>query len=406
MITFWAIAGLLVVLTLALLLWPLMRPSARVATASPGLNQAVLRDQLREAERDLAADIISKERFDELKTELEARVLEDSVGYTEVAPQTAPARKTALVLALLIPVASVLAYRALGQPEAINPPHLAQEEQDTTELAKQMEGAVAQLAQKLKEKPDNAIGWHMLGRSYLLLQKPADAAAALRTAAQQAPSNPDVWADLADAVGMAQGATLVGEPTQLIQKALALKPDHGKALALAGSAEFEAGRFTQARAQWEKLLATVPADSEAAQGVRASIAQARAKEGSAAAPEAPAAQASTATLSGEVSLSPALAAKAKPEDTVFIFARAAEGPRVPLAVLKRRVADLPLKFTLDDTLAMQPDLKLSGFAQVVVGVRVSASGSATGQSGDLVGKSEPVSSKAQGVRVVIDQVTP
>jgi cytochrome c-type biogenesis protein CcmH len=177
-------------------------------------------------------------------------------------------------------------------------------------------------------------------------------------------------------------------------------------LALAGSAAFEAGRFAQARAQWEKLLATVPADSEAAQGVRASIAQARAKEGSAAAPEAPAAMASTATLSGEVSLSPALAAKAKPEDTVFIFARAAEGPRVPLAVLKRRVADLPLKFTLDDTLAMQPDLKLSGFAQVVVGVRVSASGSATGQSGDLVGKSEPVSSKAQGVRVVIDQVTP
>jgi cytochrome c-type biogenesis protein CcmH len=406
MTTFWALAGLLLALTLALLVWPLLRPSARVATASPGLNQAVLRDQLREAERDLAADVISKERFEELKTELEARVLEDSTGYTAVTPQRQPARKTALVLALAIPLASVMAYRALGQPEAMNPAPAAQVEQDATELAKQMEGAVAQLAQKLKEKPDNPVGWHMLGRSYLLLQKPPEAAAALRKAAELAPANPDVWADLADALGMVQGATLAGEPTQLIQKALALKPDHGKALALAGSAEFEAGRFAQARAQWEKLLATVPPESEAAQGVRASIAQARAKEGTGAAPEQAGATANAPALSGEVSLSPALAAKAQPQDTVFIFARAAQGPRMPLAVLKRRVADLPVKFSLDDTLAMQPNMKLSGFEQVVVGVRVSASGSATAQSGDLVGQSAPVSSNAKGVRVVIDQITP
>lgn len=421
---FWALAALLLALTLAPLLWALLRQRPATAqVAAPGLNLAVLRDQLAEAERDLAADVITHERFVELKAELERRVLEDVQPHAAPpAPAPArPARTTAVVLALALPLASVLAYRALGQPEALNPHVAAAEpEGDPAEMAKKMEAAVAQLAAKLKEKPDNPVGWHMLGRSYLLLQQPGPAVEALRQATAQAPDNPDAWADLADAVGLAQGAKLAGEPLGYIQKALALKPDHGKALALAGSAEFEAGRYAQARAQWEKLLRQVEPGSEAAQGIEASIAQARQREGlrgtAPAAPPAPATAADSAAnpatasagkaVSGEVSLSPALAAKAKPGDTVFVFARAAQGPRMPLAVLKLKVADLPRAFTLDDSQAMQPGMTISSVQQVVIGVRVSASGSASAQSGDLTGTSAPVAPGATGVKVVVDQVTP
>ena len=121
---------------------------------------------------------------------------------------------------------------------------------------------------------------------------------------------------------------------------------------------------------------------------------------------APAAASGGAKVSGKVSVAPALAGKAAPTDVVFIFARAASGPPMPLAVLRKQVKDLPVEFALDDSMAMAPNLKLSGFAEVVVGARISRSGSATPQSGDLQGLSRPVKVGASGVAVVIDTAVP
>jgi cytochrome c-type biogenesis protein CcmH len=201
-----------------------------------------------------------------------------------------------------------------------------------------------------------------------------------------------VLVDLADVLAMANGQRLAGEPEKLVERALQIDPQNLKALALAGSAAFERGNFARAAALWERMLPLVAADSEDARVVRENVAQARAKAGAA------------VKLAGTVSLSPKLKGKAAPDDIVFIFARAAEGPRVPLAVLRKQVRDLPLSFSLDDSMAMAPGMNLSGFARVVVGARISKSGGAAPQPGDLQGASAVVANDAAGVKVVIDRV--
>ena len=196
----------------------------------------------------------------------------------------------------------------------------------------------------------------------------------------------------ADVLAMANGQRLAGDPEKLVERALQIDPDNLKALALAGSAAFNRGDFARAAALWERMLPLVAADSEDARVVRENVAQARAKAGAA------------VKLAGTVSLSPKLKGKAAPDDIVFIFARAAEGPRVPLAVLRKQVRDLPLSFSLDDSMAMAPGMNLSGFARVVVGARISKSGGAAPQPGDLQGASAVVANDAAGVKVVIDRV--
>jgi cytochrome c-type biogenesis protein CcmH len=201
-----------------------------------------------------------------------------------------------------------------------------------------------------------------------------------------------VLVDLADVLAMANGQRLAGEPEKLVERALQIDPQNLKGLALAGTAAFERGDFARAAAFWERMLPLVAADSEDARIVRENVAQARAKAGAA------------VKLAGTVSLSPKLKGRAAPDDAVFIFARAAEGPRVPLAVLRKQVRDLPLSFSLDDSMAMAPGISLSGFPRVVVGARISKSGGAAPQPGDLQGASAVVANDAAGVKVVIDSV--
>ena len=149
-----------------------------------------------------------------------------------------------------------------------------------------------------------------------------------------------------------------------------------------------------------------PSRADAAAGKGKSGSPATASAARSTDPAGKAAAAKAAVISGQVSLSPALASAAGPDDTLFVFARAAEGPRAPLAVLRARVKDLPLAFTLDDSMAMSPELRLSRFPQVRVEARISRTGTASAQSGDLQGASAVVSSTTAGLKVVIDQKLP
>ena len=206
-----------------------------------------------------------------------------------------------------------------------------------------------------------------------------------------------------------------GKSLELIERALKADPTHWKALALAGTAAFNRKDYKGAVAYWERMKATVPPGSPIAGSIDASIAEARELGGLQAQPGArqvrprpsprrrrrrvPRPQAATlpgATIGGTVSLAPALAARAAPTDTVFIFARASEGPRMPLAILRKQVKDLPVAFTLDDSMAMAPNFALSNFPSVIVGARISKSGNASPQSGDLEG-SRPRSESARPV---------
>ena len=242
----------------------------------------------------------------------------------------------------------------------------------------------------------------MLARSYAALGRFGEAAAAYAHAVERLPGDAQVLADYADALAMAQGRRLQGEPEKIIARALQVDPDNVKALALAGTVAFDKQDYATAVAHWERILRLVPQDSELAQSVRASVAEAQALGGGSPAPRERITAAGNNAISGVVRLAPEFAAKVAPTDTVFIFARAADGPRMPLAIMRKQARELPATFTLDDSMAMTPDTKLSNFPRVVVGARISKAANATPQPGDLQGVSSPVTGAATGITVVID----
>lgn len=307
-----------------------------------------------------------------------------------------PARRSALAVGLAVPLAAGAIYLALGSPRLVAPAE-APPAADRHALGReQIEQRVMALAERLKSRPDDAEGWAMLGRSYTVLGRYRDGATALRRASELQPGNAALLADLADLVAMAQNKRLAGEPARLVQQALDADPRHPKALALAGSVAFEAKDWAAARGYWQRLLGVLPPDAPMVRSIQGSIAEATRLEHPAAA----------ARVTGTVTLSPALAAQAGAGDTLFVFARAAEGPRLPLAVLRRAAGAAPFAFTLDDSMAMPGGAPLSSAAKVVIGARLSRSGNATPQRGDLVGSSAPVDPRSQGVSIVIDQVQP
>ncbi len=408
MIWFGLLAALFIAGALAFVLPPLLRRSHGGSQVSRGaVNVNVYRDQLRELENDLAAGTLSQDRYDEARHEIERQLLEDT-GDEEAVPASAPrrGRLTAAIVGAAVPLVAIGLYFGVGNPQAIQTasaphgaPHGVKEEQ--------VLAMVEQLAARMRANPDDPEGWRILARSYAVLGRFKESAEAYAKAAARIPNDAQLLADYADALAMAQGRTLEGEPEKLIARALAIDPANTKALALAGTAAFNRKDYARAIEYWQRMLAVLPPDSETVQAVRSNIAEARSLAGGALAAASPAAPAPAPTaaggrVSGVVKLAPELAGKIAPTDTVFVFARAAQGPRMPLAILRRQARDLPLEFTLDDSMAMTPAMKLSSFPQVVIGARVSKSANATPQPGDLQGLSAPIQVGANGVSVVID----
>ncbi len=411
MTAFLVVAAAMVVAAVAWVLVPLLRRHGPASPDAEAANLDVLRDQRAELEADLARGTLAQERYEQAKLEIERRVLEE-VEPGPRAGSAGPAAAsawTAAILGATIPVAAIALYLAVGAPGALlaDAPGASGPQHEVTR--EQLEAMVAKLAAHVEKNPGDAKGWTLLARSYYVMARYPEAVRAYERAVVLAPRDPDLLADYADALAMTQEQRLQGQPLQLVQRALEIDPDHWKALALAGTAAFDRKEYRQAIAYWERLRRVVPADSQIGRSVAASIVEARELAGASptatAGPKA-SAQATGPKVAGRVSLAPALAAKAAPTDTVFVFARAASGPPMPLAVLRKQVKDLPLDFALDDSMAMAPTLKLSGFTEVVVGARISRSGTATPQSGDLQGLSRPVKVGTTGVAVLIDTALP
>jgi cytochrome c-type biogenesis protein CcmH len=390
MTLFWLIAAAAAAVVAAWLLRPFFASARRGALSRNAVNIAVYRDQLRELDADRAAGTLAPEDYERARAELEARLLRD-VGEAEAAPVRSRGTLAAAVVAAAVPLLGFTVYVLVGSPAAIERgevPHPS---------AAQVEAMVERLAERLRENPEDAEGWRLLGRSNAVLGRYAEAAEAYAKAAARAPRDAQLLADLADVLAMARGQTLQGEPEKLVLRALELEPNNLKALALAGTAAYERRDFAAAAALWERMLPHVAPGSEDARSIRDNIAEARSL-----AQQKPAAPSASASVQGTVTLSENLKDKAAPEDTVFVFARAAEGPPMPLAVARARVRDLPYRFRLDDSMAMTPAMKLSSFPKVIVTARISKSGSASAQAGDLQGASAPVANDANAVAVVID----
>jgi cytochrome c-type biogenesis protein CcmH len=284
----------------------------------------------------------------------------------------------------------------------------------------QIAALVGQLAERMKDNPADAEGWTMLARSYTVLGRFEDAIPAYARVVELIPSSAPVLADYADAVAATKGTIDNAQSVDLIERALKADPRNPKALALAGTVAYERADYASAIGHWQKVADQLPPGSELAPRVQASIADARGRlggSGGAAAGSQPAgslaaspsasrnqAGARAGSVSGTVTLDPSVAAQASPGDTVFVFARPASGARMPLAVLRAQVRDLPLSFTLDDSMAMAPGMTLSSAAEVVVGARVSKTGNAIAQPGDLSGEITGVKPGAKNIAVRIGGV--
>ena len=417
MTVFWIVAVILVMAALLFVLPPLLRQSGDESQTGrrAALNVSIYQDQLAETERDLENDVLSRDQYEQSRSEIEKRVLED-VGDDyeagDVTRTSSAAKISAIVIGVLLPILSLSLYGLLGTPEGLapdqyQPPAVSQQQQ--SDQIKQM---VAGLAARLEDDPNNAEGWKMLGRSYLVLERYADARKAFERAVKLLPDDAQVLVDLADTIAMTSDQSLVGRPMELIEHALQIEPQNEKALWLAGTAAYDSKDYRKALQYWQRLYAMQQPGTEGAKAMESNIAEVKNLLGEPVTmPAASAAESNQAVtagkVSGELRLAAALQDRVSPQDSVFIFAQTPSGPRMPLAVLRSTADRLPLKFILDDTLAMMPEMSLSHFAEVIITARISKSGSASAQSGDLQGKTGVVSSdNSKGIQVLIDQVVP
>jgi cytochrome c-type biogenesis protein CcmH len=425
---FWTLAALLIVVTLCVLVWPLLRGGRRREAPDAGAaSVAVLRDQKRSLDAEYDAGTITAPERDAAISELTQRLAEENREATaessNLPPHSSPPRAwiAAGLLIVLVPAAALLLYQRLGSPNAVAVANTAPGH-DITEA--QIVAMVDTLAQRLKQHPDDGDGWVLLARSYQALERFPEAADAYEHATGLIKDDPNLLADYADVLAMAQGRRLAGKPAALIDRALAIDPTHKKALALAATIALEAHDLAASLVYWRRLAAQLPAGSDELRQVTDVIAEiessqregkgnvaASARRPPATAPAAePQRSASTKadanSISGRVDLAPAFASKVALNDTVFIFARAAEGPRMPLAVLRIPAKELPRDFVLDDSMAMASGMKLSATPAVIVEARISKSGGAIAQPGDLFGRSAQVKPGASGLAITIDQIVP
>ncbi|HUL56477.1 MAG TPA: c-type cytochrome biogenesis protein CcmI [Usitatibacter sp.] len=425
MVVFWLLAALMTVIALAIVLVPMLRGRSPASPSTLEANLAVLRGQRREIEADVANGLLPASEREEALAELVERARDDLASQEKA---LAPARRpwiAAASLAVVLPAIAFGIYAWLGAPGSLAMPEASHETAQHLDDA-QIAAMVDNLARKVRQRPDDARGWALLARSYAALGRFDDSADAYRHLSELVPDDPSVLADYADALGMAQGRSLAGKPTELVKKALSIDPHHRKSLALAGTAAMDAGDFSGALQYWQALAVQLEPGSSDEQEMTALLDELRQKAAAAgkplppasavarasppprlaAAPTAPAAAGAQKPLTGSVSLAPALASKMSPSDTLFVYARAENGPRMPLAVVRSSASALPMKFAMDDSMAMAPIARLSTATAVRIEARISRSGNAIPQPGDLIGTSGVVKPDAHDVNVVIDKVVP
>jgi cytochrome c-type biogenesis protein CcmH len=440
MTAFLVFAALMIAAALAFVLVPLLR-HARRADGGPDPAR-----RLRALDEALAAGVID---------EAEYAAKRAAIGKSSAAPAHAgaPTRSRAtfsalLAVALLLPASALLLYRLVGTPQALDPANLKAPAAEHT--AAEMEQAIAGLAAKLKQKPDDPQGWALLGRAYQATNRVEESRDAFRQAHEHAPDDTDVAVEYAQALALAApDHRLQGESRALLESVLKKDPKNQRALWLLGISDYQAANYPSAIATWKTLLPMLASDSDVARSVRNEIADAEARRDGKTPPAPEAAPDESATAQAEpndalaspgktmgseagdfaatpaaagsaeggagaaprltvtVALDPRLKDKLDPDATLFVFARAVNGPPMPLAIQRLKAGQLPVTVTLDDSMSMLPAMRLSKFAQVVVGARVSKSGNAMPQSGDLQTLSAPTDvHRSAPVALRIDQVVP
>lgn len=402
MTDFWIAASALLLVALAFLLLPILRGRrAQAEEDRTALNVALYEERLAELTAQHAAGTLSDAQLEAGRADAARELLEDTENSDS--PKIAKlGRSVPLIAAVLVPLVGYGLYMHWGASDKV------QMARQFSEQPRTVEEMTAHLEQAVKEQPDSAEAWYFLGRTYMNQERPADAAKAFARVVELAGRQPELLGQWAQAQYFAGDRQWSEQLQALTDEALQADPQELTSLGLLGIAAYEEGRYQDAVRFWEQLVAALPENDPSREAIRGGIERARQQvdggSGNAEAGEAPAAASTqAAALQIQVQLDPKVAETVSPEDSVFVFARAVNGPPVPLAAKRLTVGDLPATVTLSDADAMVPSLKISSVEQVTVMARVSRTGDAT--KGEWMGQSEALETRGEknAVRLTIDR---
>ncbi len=426
MTIFWVIAAIITIIVLLMLVLPMLRGNQHTDKTQDrtALNIQLIRDRLLEVERDYTEQRLSSAQYKIIKQELQlalAKDLQSAPDQDFVQQPTDQGRWMAWVVMLFVPILAVSLYWNYGDSRGFDLPEITQAQANQSEQqpsAESIEKMVDSLAARLKQNPDDQQGWFMLGRSYMVMGRYAEASNAYAQLQKLVGDNANVLLQHAQAKVMSNGGQWDSSSIALLDKASKLEPENPVVLSLSGLRAAQQGKTDTAVGLWRKAQNAMQPDSEEYNELDKMIAsinnngaskteniQPVQTTESAKNPPQTNTTTSASTIEVKVSIAPELLAKTSSEQTIFIFAQALSGPPMPIAVARKKVSELPVVVTLDDSMAMMPTRKLSSFEQVRIAARISQSGSAMPSAGDLEGKVEPVDiAKTKSVSVVIDQV--
>jgi len=408
---YWSGVVVLLIIALAILLPPLWKKREIEDADSDQRNINIAQERVKELKAQLQAGTLTQQQYDEQHGELELTLGDDLDIQQQQTESSSQGRWVIPVIALSVPLFSVFCYFSLGELDALIKAEIKQPQAQAVvqgQEGQDINAMVVQLAQRLKENPNNAKDWIMLGRSFKYLKQFQLAANSFKKAYELLGDDPEVLLHYADALAMVNNGSLSGKPAELVFKALEKVPDDVTGLWLAGMAKAEERDFIEALKYWNKLKDILPKDSEPYKQVQKLIVTVQ-QQNSTDQPVQNAEASTTETASAiSIDVQVGLAATIKNQvtntDTVFIYAKALTGPPMPLAIVRKQVTDLPISVTLDDNMAMMPTMKLSNFKAVKVMARVSKSGSAMPQKGDFVGSVDLTQlQENQSVVIVINE---
>ncbi len=404
MITFYIAAIVLVLLVLAALFRPFFWKTTVHHASRQQLNAAIYKEEIAKLEKERSEGLIDGATYEISHAEMRQRLFQDTSEDDGVAVLGSP-KKTIIALTIFIPVVAAAMYFWLGSAQQIADGGAKQQ------VAQQdVEKMVAGLAAKMEQDPSNLKGWAMLARSYKVMGRPKDAEKAYDRAGSYLDTDPQLLADYADVSASNANGSFEGKPQAIINRALKADPNNMMALWLAGTADYNRGDYKGAVQVWGRLAKLLPADSEDMKMIQGSILEARGKanlppEPSVSQATSPVAAVSSKNINGTVEINPDLKSRIKPDYIAMVIARA-PGARMPVAIMRGKAADLPLRFVLNDALAMTPDALISNLSEATIEVRISKSGQAKAEPGDLYSEIQTVKVGTNNLKVVVDQVRP
>ncbi|MBT3204258.1 MAG: c-type cytochrome biogenesis protein CcmI [Gammaproteobacteria bacterium] len=404
---FGALVILLIALSLVFLIVPVLRkPSAKDSLGREQQNIVIAKEKKALLESQLAEGQMTQEDYDSAFSDLEASLALDLERQQALGTNQEAGKWAVWVFAAMVPALSIFIYLQLGEYKVIDNPSLAAPRSESAQAmssgkAPSMSEMIQKVKDHLRDNPDDERGWFMLGRSLMTLQQFPEAVTALQRSYDLNKSDPNVMLALADALAMSNDGVMTGEPEQLVLQALELSPNELTGLWLAGLAAEQGGRLRESFDYFVKLLPMLKSDPQSESELKIMLAELKARQPDL--PDLPGdnstaqsvptiASASVnssnnestgpSTITVSVTLDESLMSQVQPDNLVFIYAKAASGPPMPLAAKRLKVSDLPIQVTLSDSDAVMDQMKLSGFEQIKIGARVSKSGDPVAKPGD------------------------